>query len=110
LKTQLTARIAAEEAETKRRIDAVEEKAVLAVQLEAARSAQSASGGVGDNSDLDTYRVWQSCEGILIYVSELLGAVSAMIDGRIPPSLCVAMYFARLVWMYHLNLFAALTF
>jgi len=50
-------RLAAEEAEQKRRIDAVEEKAVLAVQLEAARNAQSASAGVGDNSDLDTYRV-----------------------------------------------------
>ena len=57
LKSQLAERIAAEGAEHKRRIDVVEEKAVLAIQLEAARSAQSASAGVGDNSDLDTYRV-----------------------------------------------------
>ena len=50
-------RIAAEEAEQKRRIDVEEEKAVLTVQLEAARGAQSASSGIADNSDLDTYRV-----------------------------------------------------
>jgi len=57
LKSQLSARIAAEEAEQKRRIDAEEEKAVLTVHLEAARGAQSASAGVADGSDLDTYRV-----------------------------------------------------
>ena len=57
LKNQLSARIAAEEAEQKRRIDVEEEKAVLTVHLEAARGAQSASVGIADNSDLDTYRV-----------------------------------------------------
>ena len=56
LKTQLSVRIAAEEAEQKRRIDAEEGKAMLTVQLEAARGAQSASAGIADNSDLDTYR------------------------------------------------------
>jgi len=57
LKNQLSTRIAAEEAEQKRRIDAEEEKAILSVQLEAARGAKLASGASIDNSDLDTYRV-----------------------------------------------------
>ena len=57
LKAQLTKRIAAEEAEQKRRIDAEEEKAILSVQLEAARGAKLASEASLDNSDLDTYRV-----------------------------------------------------
>lgn len=57
MKAQLSARIAAEEGEQKRRIDAEEEKAILSVQLEAARGSQIVSAGTGDNSDLDTYRV-----------------------------------------------------
>jgi hypothetical protein len=57
LKTQLHSRIAAEEAEQRRRIDAEEEKAILSVQLEAARGSQIASAGIVDSSDLDTYRV-----------------------------------------------------
>ena len=57
MKSQLSIRIAAEEAEQKRRIDAEEEKAMLSVQLEAARSAKLASGASIDNSDLDSYRV-----------------------------------------------------
>jgi hypothetical protein len=57
LKTQLSKRIAAEEAEQKRRIDAEEGKAILSVQLEAARGAKLASSAGIDNSDLDTYRV-----------------------------------------------------
>jgi len=57
LKNQLSTRIAAEEVEQKRRIDAEEEKAILSVQLEAARGAKLASGANIDNSDLDTYRV-----------------------------------------------------
>jgi hypothetical protein len=62
LKTQFSTRIAAEEAEQKRRIDVEEEKAVLTVHLEAARGAQSASAGISDNSDLDTYRVDDTIE------------------------------------------------
>ena len=57
LKSQLGTRISAEEAERKRRIDVEEEKAVLFVQLEAARGAVSASAGSMEGSDLDTYRV-----------------------------------------------------
>lgn len=57
LKSQLGTRISAEEAERKRRIDVEEEKAVLFVQLEAARGAVTASAGSMDGSDLDTYRV-----------------------------------------------------
>ena len=53
----MTAKIAAVEAEQKRRIETEEDKARLSVQLEAARSVQSISTGSGDGSDLDTYRV-----------------------------------------------------
>jgi len=61
LKHQLSKRIAAEEAEQKRRIDAEEEKAILSVQLEAARGANLTSGASIDNSDLDTYRRIARC-------------------------------------------------
>jgi hypothetical protein len=57
LKAQLHARIAAEEAEQRRRIDAEEEKAILSVQLEAVRGSKVASTATADSSDLDTYRV-----------------------------------------------------
>jgi len=57
----LSARIAAEEGEQARRIDAEEQKAILAVQLEAVRGSQIASAGTEDNSDLDTYRVSLKC-------------------------------------------------
>jgi hypothetical protein len=53
----LNNRIAAEQVEQKRRIDAEEEKSMLSVQLEAARGAQSVTAGTVDSSDLDTYRV-----------------------------------------------------
>jgi E3 ubiquitin-protein ligase BRE1 len=61
LKAQVSARIAGEEAERKRRNDAEEEKAMLSVQLEAARGTQSASISTTDNSDLDTYRRIARC-------------------------------------------------
>jgi hypothetical protein len=104
LKAQLSTRIAAEEAEQKRRIDAEEEKAVLTVQLEAARGAKSTSAGIADNSDLDTYRVYLISKdpiAKLTLTRELLGAVFVMIGGRIPLLLFVDMYFVRHVLMYH---------
>lgn len=85
MKSQLSTRIAAEEAEQKRRIDAEEGKAVLTAQLEAARGAQSVSSGITDNSDLDTYRVLSKLYlQMLILNRELPDVVFVMIVGRIP--------------------------
>lgn len=53
------------------------------------------SAGTGDNSDLDTYRVFVQCLYTSLMISELLGAAFAMTAGKIPPSLYVGMSSAK---------------
>ena len=100
MKAQLSARIAAEEGEQKRRIEAEEEKAVLSVQLEAARGSQIVSAGGRDNSDLDTYRVSAQYLNLSLMGSELLGVAFAMIAGKILRSHYVGMSSAKHALMY----------
>jgi hypothetical protein len=95
LKAQLSARIAAEEGEQKRRIEAEEEKAVLSVQLEAARGSQTVSAGAGDNSDLDTYRVSTQRLRPSLIASELPGVAYVMTAGKTLQLLYVDMSSAK---------------
>ena len=100
MKTQLSTRIASEETEQKRRINAEEEKAVLIVQLEAARGANSVSAGISDNSDLDTYRVRNPYPPYPVNRSRgLPGVVFVMIAGKIPLLFFADMFSVRFALM-----------